>query len=119
MRMQKIPKTWKPIVILVLFAVACGGTAQRETASATREKEAESVQCSLSLAPHSDAAAIQRAVQAVTDGSLDPCAGALPQRELYAAQLARIDEGDGADPFLVLVFWMRLLHPLQPSPLRP
>jgi hypothetical protein len=116
--MQRITKNWKPIVILVLFAVACGGTAQRETAATARERETDSVQCSLSFAPHSDAAAVQRALQAVADGSLDPCAGTLPQRELYSASLARIDQDD-ADRFLVLVFWMRRLHPLQPSPLRP
>lgn len=110
-------KNWKLIAVPVLFAVACGGTIQRETAPAN--DTAGSVECSLALAPHSNAAALQQAVQDVVDGSLDPCAGSLPQRELYGASLARIDEDGGMDRFLVLVFRMRLLHPLQPSPLRP
>src|ERR1700674_3387149 len=110
----------KLIPVLAILATACGGVIQRNGVSPNETVQSdETAQCSLSLAPHSNADAIQRAVQAVADGLVDPCAGSLAQRQLYTASLARIDQGDGADPFLVLVFWMRLLPPNEPPVQRP
>lgn len=97
--------------VLVVLAAACGNVqpdAVQRQATAT---------CSITLAPHSSADAIQRTVQAVVDGSFDPCSGALTQRELYAAELASTEESP--DGYLVLVFTMRLMHPGQPATQRP
>jgi hypothetical protein len=102
------------LCVLAMVAAACG---VKQTNSVQREEAA--AECSLSLAPHSDAQAIQRAIQAVADGSLDPCAGGLAQRQLYRAVLARVDQSDGPDPFVVLVYRMTLLHPGQPKPQIP
>ena len=98
-------KTFAPI--LIALATACGGMHTDNVKRNALSKEADA-QCSISLA-HANADAIQRAVQAASDGTLDVCAGALSRPELYEAELASIDETP--DGYATLVFWMRLVHP--------
>src|SRR5260370_26264028 len=90
---------------LVVVATACGGAVQ---SNAVQRNQA-AAQCSLQLAPHANADAIQRALQSVADGAIDPCSGALAHPELYTADLSRTDETP--DGHLGLAFSMRLLHP--------
>jgi hypothetical protein len=98
------------VLVLMPAAAACGGN-QGGSAVAT--------ECAMTLAPHSDAEAVQNAIDAVAAGAIDPCAGSLPHRELYRALLERIDRGDEADAFVTLVYRMQLLHPDWPSPQVP
>ncbi len=98
---------------LVVVATACGGAVQ---SNAVQRNQA-AAQCSLQLAPHANADAIQRALQSVADGAIDPCSGALAHRELYSADLSSIEETP--DGYVVLVFWMRLLHPGEQPTQRP
>jgi hypothetical protein len=97
---------WKLIPVLAILMTACAGGVHRD--AAPREEAVQSddtAECSVSLPLHSSSEAIHRALQAVADGSLDPCGGPLAQRELYSANLLRIDQGDRD---VVLVF--RMLH---------
>lgn len=111
-------KTYLKLVLPVLAVVASAcGDVQRNAVQNNAVQQKATATCSISLAPNSSADAIQRTVQAVTDGSLDACSGALTHRELYSAELASIDESP--DGYLVLVFWMRLVHPGEPVPQRP
>jgi len=101
--------------LLAVLATACGGAVERN--AVPREAEAPARTCSIKLAPDTSADAIQRMVQQVTEGLVDPCAGALPRRDLYSAQLASTDETP--DGFIELRFWMRLLHPWNSPTERP
>ena len=107
----------KLALVLMVLAAACGGAVQRNSLSrdAVPHNDA-TAECSLSLG-RVNADAIQRAVHEAGDGSLDPCSGSLAQRDAYEADLARVDESP--DGYVTLVFWMRLLHPEDPRPLRP
>jgi len=106
---------WKLIPVLTLVTIACASAVHRD--AAPREAvvdEDDSAECSLSIAPHSSAEAVRSALQAVADGSLDPCAGAMAQREQYKASFLRIDQGERND---ILVF--RMQHRGDPLVVRP
>src|SRR3954471_12355693 len=69
---------WKLIPVLTLVTIACASAVHRD--AAPREAvvdEDDSAECSLSIAPRSSVEAVRSALQAVADGSLDPCSGAL------------------------------------------
>jgi hypothetical protein len=101
------------VLVPMLAAAACGGT-QGQSAAAAANTE-----CAMTLAPHSDAEAVQNAIDAVAAGAIDPCAGSLAHRELYRALLERIDRSDEPDAFVTLVYRMQLLHPDWPMPQMP
>jgi hypothetical protein len=98
--------------LLLVAAAACGPDQKANLLNA------ETAECSYRLPATTNSASIQRTLEDVDAGLIDPCAGALAQRQLYTASLVRIDQGDGADHFLVLVFQMRRRHPTDPPVLR-
>jgi hypothetical protein len=100
---------WRAVVpALAALAAACGP----ETSS---QRSLQSVECSLKV----PANAVEMTMKQVEDGSLDPCGGALTQSGSYAAELERIEPGNGADPFVIIVYQMRLRHPNDPLPKTP
>ncbi|HET7787438.1 MAG TPA: hypothetical protein VFL36_15820 [Myxococcales bacterium] len=101
------------VLVLVLAAAACGGTQGQPAATAA------DAECAMTLAPGSDAEAVQNAVDAVAAGAVDPCAGSLAHRELYRALLERIDRSDDPNAFVTIVYRMQLLHPDWPLPREP
>jgi hypothetical protein len=111
MEWEDVMKTNAMILLVLTFSTAaCGG---KQAASAV------AAGCAMTLAAHSDAVAVQDAIDAVAAGAIDPCAGSLSHRELYRALLERIDRSDGPDAFVTLVYRMQLLHPDWPPPQVP
>ena len=106
---------WRLIPVLTLVTTACANAVHGDATSREAVVENDDIaECSLSLPPHSNAEAIDRALQAVADGSLDPCGGALLQREQYDASFLRIDQGDLSD-----VIFFRMLHRNERLVVRP
>ena len=101
---------WKLVVPLLAALAACGRPGSSEPAV---------LQCSVPLEANADAEAIQGVLDDVAAGRLDPCGGALADRELYDVDFARLDRGDEQDPYLLIVFNLRLRHPDQEPPARP
>lgn len=100
------------ILVLWLFvpmlAAACGTAKQKETTVA---------ECALSLPAHSDHVAIEDAIDAVANGTLDPCQGSLAHREAYRAELDHVE--DPPDASVVLIYRMEFLHPEWGKPSAP
>jgi hypothetical protein len=111
MKSGDVMKTSTMIVLVLMFSTAACGGKQAGSAVAT--------ECAMTLAPDSDAVAVQNAIDAVAAGAIDPCAGSLSHRELYRALLERIDRSDEPDAFVTLVYRMQLLHPDWPLPQVP
>jgi hypothetical protein len=98
---------WKLAALAAaVLAAACG-------TESSSQQNAQAVSCSMRVAANNDA--INAALQQVAAGTLDPCSGALASRELYSAELSRIDAVDGNDAFVEMVFLMRLRHPTDPK----
>ncbi|HEY6910677.1 MAG TPA: hypothetical protein VI356_14965 [Myxococcales bacterium] len=106
-------KTNALMFLAVTLTAACGGTHNPPAAG-------EAVtECAMTLAPGSDATAVQDAIDAVAAGAVDPCGGSLAHRELYRALLERIDRSNDPGSFVTLVYRMQLLHPDWPAPQVP
>lgn len=108
-------KTNALMFLVLTLGAACGGTQSQPAAG----EAAAITECAMTLAPGSDAEAVQNAIDAVAAGAADPCAGSLAHRELYRALLERIDRSDDPGSFVTLVFRMQLLHPDWPAPQVP
>ena len=107
--------------ILSKFPAACAGVAlaaglaawngARTRASQSSDASQGSpvvAECSYSLPEDSSELAVRKAVNAVLDGTRDPCGGALPDRDGFHAELIRISrEAPGR---IVLVFRLRWFY---------
>jgi len=96
------------LVVPVLAALAAGCGPESATQS---QRTQQSVECSLRV----PAADLQRTLRQVEDGSLDPCAGALTERASYSAELERVVPLNGEDPYVLIIYQMRVRHPNDPK----
>jgi hypothetical protein len=90
--------TFRPICIAIAASLAaCGGSAPDAVDAAD-----EVVQCSWSMPARSSALEIHRAIEAVLQGAIDPCGGAV-SLQAATARFVRIDQ-DELEPRLHLIF---------------
>ena len=96
-------------VALVAGLAAWDGARTRASQSSDASPGSPVVaECSYSLPDGSSDLAVRRAVNAVLDGSRDPCGGALPDRDGFRAELLRISrETPGR---IMLVFRLRWFY---------
>lgn len=85
--------------VLVAGLAACGS--QSANQSATRAARTEVAECSVAMPANSSALEVQRTVDAVLAGKLDPCDGAVDLKGT-SAELLRID---GEDDLSIRIFF--------------
>jgi hypothetical protein len=90
-------KILSKLAVLLPLLAACGGAT---THNDLRQSE---MQCSLSLAANSSALQVQKTVNDVSEGLVDPCSGAVADLRSMDISLQRIDT-DPDSKELVLVF---------------
>jgi len=109
--MKKIAKL---SAVLLPLAAACGGYGTSNTNARSVETE-----CSLTLRQDATAAELKQAVNAVLDGSLDPCGGAVKDLRARNVALERIDHAIDVDNHSVFTLVFRVsgneFGPYQPK----
>jgi hypothetical protein len=97
----------KIAVLLPLVAAACTGA----THSDFRAAAAREVECSISIDARSSALEVQRTVNAVLNGELDACNGAVADLKSMSASLARIEADSATDPREIRLAFHYFMNP--------